>query len=183
MEFHRLRLSVKTKVSPSDDLNEAEDDDANTLRETPVGAVAPPSRARRDDEKAILVGALSRPVQVDECLWTMERPGSVVLYIQKELLAGEEPGSEWWAAVMEGDPKIDVLTCDAGSKASEYPEHARRRGAKALWEHQQKSPEERRKQKAQEVRFFVCFCSYLFLGGRVGCSSMNQCEWDIYIHH
>ncbi|CBJ33139.1 nuclear distribution protein NUDC (predicted) [Ectocarpus siliculosus] len=91
----------------------------------------------------VLAGALSRPVQVDECLWTMERPGRVLLYLQKELPADGEPGFEWWACVMEGDPGVDVLACDAGSDASRYPEHARRRGAKALWEHQNKSPEER----------------------------------------
>lgn len=106
------------------------------------------------DEQTILAGALSRPVQVDECLWTMERPGRVLLYLQKELSADGEPGFEWWATVMEGDEEVDVLTCDAGSDVSKYPEHARRRGAKALWEHQLKSPEERRKEELKEVCFW-----------------------------
>lgn len=91
----------------------------------------------------LLSGGLSRPVQVDECLWTMERAGRVLLYLQKELPADGEPGFEWWASVMKGDPEVDVATCDAGSDASKYPEHAKRRGARALWEHQNKSPEEK----------------------------------------
>lgn len=100
------------------------------------------------DEAVILAGPLSRPIQIDESVWTMERHGNVVLYLQKELSADGEPGFEWWATVMEGDSEIDVLKCDAGSDVSQYPEYARRRGAKALWDHQQKTPEERR----EEVR-------------------------------
>lgn len=105
----------------------------------------------------LLAGGLSRPVQVDECLWTMERAGRVLLYLQKELPADGEPGFEWWASVMEGDPEVDVTTCDAGSDASKYPEHAKRRGARALFEHLNKSPEE----KLNEVWLclFVCFMS------------------------
>lgn len=102
----------------------------------------------------LLEGALSRPVQVDECLWTMETAGRVLLYLHKELPADCEPGFEWWASVLEGDSEVDVLTCDAGSDASKYPEHAKRRGARALWEHQNKSAEEKLKE--------VCCCS----GGR-----------------
>lgn len=108
----------------------------------------------------LLAGVLSRPVQVDECLWTMERVGRVLLYLQKELPADGEPGFEWWASVMEGDPEVDVTTCDAGSDASKYPEHAKRRGARALWEHQNKSPEE----KLNEV----CLAVWLFLFARAG---------------
>lgn len=100
-------------------------------------------------ETVVLEGGLSRPVQVDECLWAMERAGRVLLYLQKELPVDCEPGFEWWACVLEGDPKVDVLTCDAGSDASKYPEHAKRRGARALWDHQNKSPEE----KLKEVQY------------------------------
>jgi len=99
----------------------------------------------------VLAGGLSRPVQVDECLWTTERAGRVLLYLQKELPADGEPGFEWWASVLDGDPEVDVLTCDAGSDASKYPEHAKRRGAKALWEHQNKTPEERLKEVGLSV--------------------------------
>lgn len=100
---------------------------------------------------AVLEGPLSRPVQAGECLWTIETAGRVLLYLQKELPAEGEPGFEWWATVMKGDPEVDVTQCDAGSIASEYPEHARRRGAKALWEHQQKNPEQRRIDEMNEV--------------------------------
>ena len=106
------------------------------------------------EEVVILAGPLSRPVQVGESVWTLETPGSVLLYLQKELPTDGEPGFEWWATVMEGDEEIDVLKCDAGSDTSQYPEHARRRGAKALWDYQQKTPEERREEELDEVRRF-----------------------------
>lgn len=99
----------------------------------------------------VLEGPLSRPVEAGECLWTMETPSRVLLYLQKELPAEGEPGFEWWACVMKGDLEVDVVKCDAGSIASKYPEHARRRGAKALWEHQRKSPEQRRMDEVTEV--------------------------------
>ncbi|CAM9341230.1 unnamed protein product [Ascophyllum nodosum] len=104
------------------------------------------------EEVVILAGPLSRPVQVGESVWTLETPGSVLLYLQKELPTDGEPGFEWWATVMEGDEEIDVLKCDAGSDTSQYPEHARRRGAKALWDYQQKTPEERREEELDEQR-------------------------------
>ena len=114
------------------------------------GVVAPASTSP-NEKVSVLAGVLSRPVQVDECLWTTERRGSVVLYLQKELPAEGDPGFEWWANVMEGDPEINTSECDAGSIASEYPEHVRRRGAKSLWDDQRKSPEE----KLNEVRRFL----------------------------
>lgn len=104
----------------------------------------------------ILEGVLSRPVDVDECLWTMgDTPGRVLLYLQKELATEGEPGFEWWASVMEGDAEVDVSKCDAGPLASEYPEHARRRGAKAMWEDQRKSPEQRRRDEVNRVRLLI----------------------------
>ncbi|CAM9409243.1 unnamed protein product [Ectocarpus sp. 4 AP-2014] len=161
VDLHRSRLSVSV-VSPH-----AEDDRPRRTRPqfthgagmsaTTAGPTASSDAAEDPASKGggagaavegetatpVLAGTLSRPVQVDECLWTIERPGRVLLYLQKELPADGEPGFEWWACVMEGDTGVDVLACDAGSDASRYPEHARRRGAKALWEHQNKSPEER----------------------------------------
>lgn len=98
------------------------------------------------DEVVILAGPLSRPIRIDECVWTMERHRSIVLYLQKELSPDGDPGFEWWATVLEGDSEINVLECDAGSDVSQYPEYARRRGAKALWDHEQKTPEERREE-------------------------------------
>lgn len=103
------------------------------------------------EAEIILNGKLSRPIEVGESLWTLERPGQVYLYLQKELLVDGAPGSEWWATVMEGDPEIDISTCDAGSKISEYPENARMRGAKAFWEHQQKTPEQRQEEDENKV--------------------------------
>ncbi|CAM9997345.1 unnamed protein product, partial [Choristocarpus tenellus] len=88
----------------------------------------------------VLCGALSRPVRADECLWTMECPGQLHLYLYKELGANVTTGQEWWECVMDGDLAIDVQSCDA--EVCEYPEHIRRGGAKALWEHHQKAPEE-----------------------------------------
>lgn len=120
------------------------------------GVVAPAATSHDDEKSLVLAGVLARPVQVDECLWTTERRGSVVLYLQKELPAEGEPGFEWWTNVMEGDPEIDTLTCDAGSVASKYPEHARRRGAKAVWDDQRKSPEE----KLKEVGSLLPYCMW-----------------------
>lgn len=158
VDIHRLRLSVavlprnrlENLTSRGSDPNPAhEEPNGGGPSPTPASAtkgelgVATPAAASRDESMSVLAGELARPVQVDECLWTMERRGSVVLYLQKELPAEGEPGFEWWANVMEGDPEIDTLNCDAGSIGSKYPEHVRRRKAKAEWDDQQKSPEER----------------------------------------
>lgn len=116
------------------------------------GVVAAAAASHDEKKISVLAGMLARPVQVDECLWTTERRGSVVLYLQKELPGEGEPGFEWWTNVMEGDAEIDTLACDAGSIASEYPEHARRRGAKAVWDDQRKSPEEKLKEVGHSFR-------------------------------
>ncbi|CAM9259934.1 unnamed protein product [Ectocarpus fasciculatus] len=164
VDLHRSRLSVSVVVPHAEGDRRRKRPQASRGAETSVTTALPAasSNAATDPTSQgghseiggegktatpVLAGALSRPVQVDECLWTIERPGRVLLYLQKELPADGEPGFEWWACVMEGDPGVDVMACDAGSDASRYPEHARRRGAKALWEHQNKSPEERLKEE------------------------------------
>lgn len=148
VDFRRSRLSIAVRGAGGHASSTGAGSEPSLTRPELAQGAAPPVGTGRGQEEVVLAGALSRPVQVDECLWTMERPGRVLLYLQKELPADGEPGSEWWATVMKGDAEIDVVNCDAGSDVSKYPDHARRRGAKALWEHQQKSPEERR----QEVR-------------------------------
>lgn len=166
VDLHRSRLSVSVVVPHAEDDHQrrrmpqstnahGEGTSVTTARPAASRSAAtdPPSQGEDPEivgqgkaATPVLAGDLSRPVQVDECLWTIERPGRVLLYLQKELPGDGEPGFEWWACVMEGDPEVDVLACDAGSDASKYPEHTRRRGAKALWEHQNKSPEERLKE-------------------------------------
>ena len=175
VDIRRSRLSIAVLPRNSPD-HPCSDGTSPTPTPTPAikgkdesGVVAPAAAASLDEEKSsVLAGGLARPVQVDECLWTTERRGSVVLYLQKELPAEGEPGFEWWTSVMEGDPEIDTLTCDAGSVASEYPEHARRRGAKAVWDDQRKSPEEKLKEVGRFCRSCVWEQGVSVLGGRGG---------------
>lgn len=144
VNFRRLDLSVAVVLEPGTD----------AFATAVMGQKDPAPGARdpgQQQERIILSGALSRPVEVGECIWTLEKPGQVLLYLQKELSGDESPGSEWWPALMKGDPEIDVSACDAGSRLSDYPEHALRRGAKAFWEHQQKTPEEREAEELHEV--------------------------------
>ena len=155
VDIRRLRVSVAVVDVRTCENNGVVDDVGGGETD------GPPRGAPAGRKTVLLEGALSRPVQVDECLWTMERAGRVLLYLHKELPADCEPGFEWWASVLEGDPEVDVLTCDAGSDASKYPEHAKRRGARALWEHQNKSPEEKLKEVGQ-MYFYVCTrCMYV----------------------
>lgn len=144
VDIRRSRLSVTLSTERGNTNTFGDSENVGGETEGPADVASPSALGHEDRNGVIIAGALSRPVQVDECLWTMERPGRVHLYLQKELPSDGEPGFEWWATVLDGDEEVDVLTCDAGSDASKYPEHARRRGAKALWENQRKTPQERR---------------------------------------
>lgn len=156
VDMRRLRLSVRI-VSPGKPQTAADHTTAaRVIAPTNTGDDKKPPAAGicEDVTTVILDGTLSRPVQAGECLWTMEKPGRVYLYLQKELAAEGKPGYEWWERVIDGDEGIDTTTCDAGCFASGYPEHVRRRGAKALWEDQRKSPAQRRADELNEV----CSC-------------------------
>ncbi|CAM9903104.1 unnamed protein product [Discosporangium mesarthrocarpum] len=144
VKFRRLHLSVEYQRSV-DGVAGEEADDHNT------GEGGQAGQARDTESVTVIRGTLSRPIRADECLWMLEQPGRLQLYLHKELKPDGPPGSEWWPCVMEGDPTIDVQMCDAGGNISDYPEHARRCGAKALWEHQQKSPEQRKEEEMEQV--------------------------------
>ncbi|CAM9643908.1 unnamed protein product, partial [Hapterophycus canaliculatus] len=156
VNIRRKRLSVS--VIPRN--THGDGDDGKKRAQTDAVSAGAGGSAGGSAGAVVLAGELSRPVQADECLWMVEEdwPGRVLLYLHKELppppttadgREGEEEqgGFEWWASVMEGDPQVDVSTCDAGPRVSNYPEYARRRGARGLWEHQKKSPEERLKEE------------------------------------
>ena len=49
--------------------------------------------------QVIMEGKLSKPVKTDDCTWTLDS-GEILIHLEKY------NGMEWWAHVLESDPKM-----------------------------------------------------------------------------
>ena len=59
------------------------------------------SQAGLKGQKPLLEGQLSKPVQPEESLWSLDN-SAIEMTLQKS------DGMSWWSAVVEGDPAIDT---------------------------------------------------------------------------
>jgi hypothetical protein len=119
VSLHRTRIAVSAQL-PLPQSQQSDSPSSTTLVDTPL-----------------LTGQLARPILSGESLWMLDTPGLLCLHLQKELPSQGESGFEWWDRVLCGDAPIDLAGVHAGEDVRAYPEHARLKAARALWDQQQ----------------------------------------------
>jgi hypothetical protein len=123
VSLHRTRIAVCAKLP----LPQTQSDSPSTTAGDAPALVDTP----------LLTGRLARPILSSESLWMLDTPGLLCLHLQKELPSQGENGFEWWDRVLCGDAPIDLAAVHAGEDVRAYPEHARLKAARALWDQQQ----------------------------------------------
>ena len=61
-------------------------------------------------QPSVLEGKFSKPVQPDECLWSLDN-GSIEMTLQKA------DRMTWWSSIVEGEPAIDTSKVSTTSPA------------------------------------------------------------------
>jgi hypothetical protein len=83
---------------------------------------------------ALVEGALFARVKPDDCFWTIEDGDTAVLHLIKQ------NGMEWWKAVVQGDPEVDLQKVQPeNSKLDDLDGETRQTVEKMMYDQRQKA--------------------------------------------